>query len=339
MTTIQQDVDDTNNITPLSVEEGMDAFLNRWKDPAEVSKDDEEANSESEKETVTDEEDTQESEATEEEVETEEETEEDPDADKKEVKFVEDEEAHVKFTVDGEERTVSVKDLKRLAGQEASLTRKSQEVAEARRIADENSKVHLVGLQKMLERAEARYKPYSELDFAQLASKLSDEDYQAVKEEAVKAYEDVKFLTEELGGFMQDLEKKRVATFQEQAKECIKVLSDPKTGIEGWGEPLYNEIRDYATKSGMSKELVNSITDPNIFKILHKAMKFDSIKKISTVKKAAAPKKVIKQKGALQSKKISDKGSSAIARLKQTGDRESAAEAFMARWGDSSDED
>lgn len=43
----------------------------------------------------------------------------------------------VTVTVDGETKTVPVKDLKRLFGQEAALTRKSQEVAAARKATEQ----------------------------------------------------------------------------------------------------------------------------------------------------------------------------------------------------------
>jgi hypothetical protein len=192
----------------------------------------------------------------------------------------------------------------------------------------------------MLERAEARFKPFAELDFNLMAAKLPEEDYNAVREEAKKAYEDVKFLTEEIGSFMQAQEAKRIETFRTAAAECIKVLEDPKTGIQGWSQETYNQLREYVTSAGMSGDLFNSITDPAIFKILHNAWKYETASKQAVAKKKnTAPKKVLTKKGAVQTKRSASAGLSALAALKARGDRESAAKAFMARWDESSGEE
>lgn len=58
-----------------------------------------------------------------------------------------------KVTVDGEEREFSLGQLKRLAGQEAALTRKSQEVAETRKTLDNQNAALLARSAKALERA------------------------------------------------------------------------------------------------------------------------------------------------------------------------------------------
>ena len=327
------DVED--NQEEYGTDGAADAFLSRWKDSEETSKDDDGANSQEQEETTAQDEEIAEQE---EEVENDEEGSEEDQEDsndedgKTEDKFVEDDNLKVKYTVDGVEHTVSVKDLKKYAGQEASLTRKSQEVAEVRKVAEENAKVHLVGLQKMLERAETKAKEFANIDFNLAAKNLPQEDYLAVREAAEKAFADVKFYTEELGGVMESLEKQRISDYQKNAAECIKALSDPETGIKGWSQETYNTLKDYAVSLGMPAEAYSDITNPVFFKILHKAHQFDSIKKVSAQKKATAPKKVLKSKGALPSKKSTAQSLSAMNVLKQRGDVESAANAFMARW-------
>jgi hypothetical protein len=64
--------------------------------------------------------------------------------------------AYVKLKVDGEEKEVPVKDLTRLYGQEAALTRKSQEVAEQRKQAEAESQKHVSALQVLLTRAQEK---------------------------------------------------------------------------------------------------------------------------------------------------------------------------------------
>lgn len=332
------DVEDTNE--GLTISGAEDAFLSRWTDPEDqASKSEEGANSKPEKETApVDEEIAEVEEETEETEGTDEDQSEDAAEEKKPVKFVEDEDAQVKIVVDGEEHTASIKDLKRFYGQEASLTRKSQEVAEVRKVAEENAKVHLVGLQALLERAEKEYEPFANLDFNLAAKNLSDEDYKAVREAAEKAHANVRFFTEELSGMMQGLETKRVEDYKKAAAECIKALENPETGIKGWNREAYDSLKDYVVTQGMPAEVYMDITNPVIFRIMHKAQQFDNIKKLSTQKKANAPKKVLKSKGALPSKKSGAQDLSALKVLKQRGDRDSAANAFMARWDNSSDD-
>src|SRR4029077_8040927 len=67
-------------------------------------------------------------------------------------------------TVDGEEREFSLGQLKRLAGQEAALTRKSQEVATTRKTLEDQSAANLVRQTKLIERARAKYEALSKID-------------------------------------------------------------------------------------------------------------------------------------------------------------------------------
>jgi hypothetical protein len=96
--------------------------------------------------------------------------------------------ALVKLTVDGEEIKIPVKDLKRLYGQEASLTRKSQEVAERRKFAEDEGARYVVATQKLIEKATERFKPYAQIDWAIAAKTLENDEYVALRQEATAAY-------------------------------------------------------------------------------------------------------------------------------------------------------
>jgi hypothetical protein len=110
-----------------------------------------------------------------------------------------------KVTVDGEDREFTLGSLKRLAGQEASLTRKSQEVATARKQVDATAATHVGALKVLLDRAKAQYEPFAKIDFdAELKNpNVSREEYVAVRNAAQAAHENVKFLESELGTFTQ----------------------------------------------------------------------------------------------------------------------------------------
>lgn len=245
----------------------------------------------------------------------------------------------VKIKVDGEEREFAVKDLKRLAGQEASLTRKSQEVAQTRKQLDEVATVHTTGLEKLLERARTRFEPYAKLDFFEVASKLDAESLKALRDEAKARYEDVQFLESELSEVGNTIKKARHDDLIVAAKECVKVLSDPHSGIEGWGAKLYGDLRTFATEQGIPQEAINTLVDPSSFKILHMAMLYakgkSAVQKV-VQKKKDGPKKIVKSSNNAETTRKASKGGTdsekAMSKLRETGSTDDAADAFLARW-------
>lgn len=333
MTTIQQDVD-----TQALDFDASNAFLEKWKDAEEPSGQSEGAEeTEDAPESVEESEITNENEETEEDIEElEEDLQDDQDEDETEaldVGYATDE-AKVKVTVDGQELEASVKDLKRLYGQEASLTRKSQELASHRKQVEEKSTQYEAALETLQKRAEERYKPYAEIDFLVAAKTLEADELAALRETASKAYEDYKFLTEELQSVKERKEAEEQKVYAEKAQETIKVLSDPEQGIPNWGPDLYNDIRQFATSSGMEVDQFNRITEPSLLKMLWKAMRYDKAKKVSTKKINRAPKKVLKSTAPSEARSKSPKGATAVAKLRQTGERDDAVSAFLARWAE-----
>ena len=239
----------------------------------------------------------------------------------------------VEIQVDGEVQQASLADLKRLHGQEASLTRKSEEAA---------GKAHL-SYQKLLERAEARMKPYAEVDMLVASRQMSTEDFAAFRREAQEAEKDLKFLKEEANAFYQDAQAQQQKQVQQAATECIKVL---KNDLPDWGDELYNSIRTYAVSQGLPQEQVDQYVDPQVIKILNKARLYDQTKATAQTKKAKA--KVIKAKNttrrvlkttkapktdadrnAQRQRKAQDKLRRNPSR---TGDLDDIADALLSRW-------
>jgi hypothetical protein len=257
-----------------------------------------------------------------------------------------DDERVVKVPVNGEEREFTIGALKRLAGQEAALTHKSQEVATARKQLDDTARVHVAALDKMLERARAKYEPYSKIDFL-VASKdpnISGEELAAVRAQATAAYEDVKFLEQELGEFSQQLATRDRQELAKQAQECIKVLSDPEKGISGWSEQLYMDMRKYAVDSGIDVQRFDRTVDPATIKLLHKAYLYDKgQKKVQTTKTdKKAPKKIVKSAASPDvAKRISKeaKSNAAATRLSKTHRMADAVDAFAERFSPTSSDD
>ena len=335
------------------ISDAADAILDRWADGEDLSDNNEELEATDEpsnEETEEDTSDTQDDD--EQDYEEVEETDEDPDTDDTEDQDEpeteeEDDETEVllsddtmvEIQVDGEVKQASLKDLKRLHGQEASLTRKSQEVAAKRKEAEDAlGKAH-ISYQKLLERAEARMKPYNEVDMLVASRQMSAEDFAAFRRESQEAEKDLKFLQEEADAFYKDAQAQQQKQVQEAATECIRVL---KNDLPDWGDELYNSIRSYAVSQGLPQEQVDQYVDPQVIKILNKARLYDQTKVTAETKKAKA--KVIKTKQSkgrvLKAKKSpptrSDdqraKQQKARERLRNSTDIDDVTDALLSRW-------
>ena len=338
----------------LDLNDAADAILNRWEDAEKPSEDEEvEATTEDVEETDVEEVETEEAEelADEEEDETdpdeETEDEEDDDEDEEDDDTTEEvtiasDDTIVEVKVNGETEQVSVKDLKRLAGQEASLTRKSQDLADQRKIAEEDFAKTTASYQKLLDRAKERLKPYSDMDMLIAQSQMDVETFAQLRQDAKQAEEDVKFLEEESNALLQDMQAKRQSAVQAAAKDCIRVLEEQ---MPDWGNDTYNDIRTYAVKQGLPQHEVDQYTDPNVIMLINKARLYDETKAAAQSKKAKAKvtkktkkTKVLSSKKSPPTKTQIKKAAADKARQKLRnnpkygGGMDDVTEALMARW-------
>ena len=288
--------------------DAADAILNRWKDAGTLPSDaggyqdignlSEEATAPESQEKPEDEdipeEEVEEPEDPEEELEEDEDDEEAEEAEEEdEEPVLADDDALVTIKVGDEENQVSVKELKRLWGQESSLTQKSQELASKRKEADELAQKSNLIMQNMLEKARERFKPYADVDMLLASKTMSDEDFAQLRKEASAAEQDLKFLTEEADSFYKSAQQQQQQQLQVAAQECLKVLREE---IPEWSDELYRSIRQYAVSSGLQADDVNSYVDPHVIQILNKARLYDETKKVATVKRKAAKTKVLRSK-------------------------------------------
>tara|TARA_B110000444_G_scaffold260580_2_gene308128 strand:+ start:1694 stop:2731 length:1038 start_codon:yes stop_codon:yes gene_type:complete len=338
--------ENTSSVAPvaLSVDEAADAILSRWeeKDAETQPSEDPETieNPDVEQEETADIEDPDEAEETdspdkdetEQDDEDAEETDDNDEADDEEAKGVSDD-TQIEVTVNGKTQLYSVASLKRLAGQEAAITQKSQNVASQRKVLEDAIGKNHVAYQKMLEAAQERFKPYSEIDMLVAAKAMETEDFAALRKEAEAAQKDLKFLNEEADAFYKDVQEQQKAHLQKAAEECVKVLQDD---IPDWNNQLYNDIRNYAIDQGLDEAEVNNYVDPSVLKILHKARLYDEGKKVATVKKkASTAKKVLRNSKAPEGDKQrkSQKMADAKAKLATSGnDLDDIANALLSRW-------
>lgn len=255
---------------------------------------------------------------------------------KDEVKALAADDHEVEVQVDGEARRVKVADLKRLYGQEASLTRKSQEVAAARQQADEVSQRHTTALTSLLERAKERYEPFAKIDFMVAQTQLDPEEFAQLRQMAAAAKADMDFFSQELDKGVQVHKENYQKATAEAATACVQALTNPETGIKGFGPEMYKEICDYGVSQGGKAEIIGSITDPVAIKLIHKAMLYDRARAKAATKIAKAPKNVNRapqNNDAGQAQR--GVASKAMDKLRSSGDPEDAADALMARWASS----
>tara|TARA_B100001094_G_C18136681_1_gene775511 strand:+ start:503 stop:1531 length:1029 start_codon:yes stop_codon:yes gene_type:complete len=334
----------TQERTALTIDDAADALLSRWSDdenPSDVTdeatvedsgetetSDNQLENSEDDTEVSTneDDEDLEEEDSSEDEgEETEEEVEE------QEVLELSDD-TEVDIVVNGETQQASIKNLKRLYGQEASLTRKSQELATQRKQAEEAIGRSNVVLQKMLEKAQEKYKPYEDVDMLVASKTMSDEDFALLRKEASQAESELKFLREEANQFYGEIQAEQQKAMQESAKECVAVLQEK---VPEWNNKMYDDIRAYAVSIGLPEEGVNQIVDPNVIMTINKARLYDQGKKVATVKRKKATKVIKSKKAPLTSKSVKAKKQEQAQKALRTSagnDFDDIADVILGRW-------
>ena len=336
----------------LDVDDAADAILGRWddgetlsevevedatsEDLAETEVDEDEIDDEEDDQDELDLEDPDEDETTDEDVE----EDEDEDDEEDEEPLAASDDQIVDIAVNGESKKVSVKDLKRLYGQEASLTKKSQDLATQRKQSEEQLAQTQMSYQKLLERAEARYKPYADIDMLVASREMDAETFSQLRQDAKQAEDDLKFLQEESGQLVSQAQQQHQQATREAAADCVKVLQEQ---LPDWGNELYSDIRDYAVKSGLPKDQVDQYTDPQVIMLINKARLYDQSKESANSKKAKAKlkksksgKKVLSSKKAPPSKKSIQKANKQkqMDMLSGAKDLDDIADALMSRWED-----
>jgi hypothetical protein len=323
-------------------EEGDDA-ASKKKKPSEKVEEDEETNQPD----ADDEEASEETPEEETDEDAEEEGQEDDkseDEDKPSKKYADDnDDTYVKVKVGDKEEEVKVNDLKRLYGQEASLTRKSQEVAEIRKTVEADQAKNIAAYDVLLKRSTERASQYRDLPWTQLMKdpNVPADQLAALQAEAQKAFEDEAFLKNEIDGFMQKVSADQLKARQTAARDCLKSITTPesKHHIKGWNEALYNDIRKFAADEvGLDADLVNNLTDPGAFKVLHMAMQFArGAKKVVTQKVNKTPTKIVKNSASAPAARSSAKTvttKSAVNKAIKSGSQDDAINAFLAFEGE-----
>ncbi len=231
--------------------------------------------------------------------------------------------AKVQVTINGEAQEFTVGSLKRLAGQEASLTRKSQEV-------------ELVGgraaaaLQAAIEVVQEDLEPYSKVDWLVLQSQMEPEEFAWHRENAQKLDAKFKKLVGAAKGFEQTMVQRRQNVDKEAAQAAIQELT---TDIPGWNDQVYGDILSYGASAGLDADDLATVTNPKVLKIIRKAMLYDKAQKVATKKVKEVPTKVLKTGNRTDNTAKAVTAKKAEKRLALTGSEDDAVAALLGRWG------
>jgi len=325
----------SGNDNPITIDDATSAFegmLSAPEDSKEQPTDQEENTQESEVE-ETEEEDV-EFEAEEADDDTEE-SEDDSEIEDEEV--VEEEQT---FTVKaaGEEKEVTLDELKKSYQLGSDYTKKTQEVAEQRKVIDQEAKA-IIEARKVRDDYAQRLQAVEQF---LVGSNDSPEDLAAMKENdpigyAVKVAE----MTEKKDQLQQvNAERQRIAQEQESDRsanmqkyvegEAQKLTQSlPEFSDKAKGEQIRNEIRNYGKKVGFTDDELSQVYDSRHVLVLHKAAQYDKLMagKAGVKKKVANAPKTMKG-GAKVKQTVTDRTKKQHKRLLQTGDARDAAALF-----------
>ena len=244
------------------------------------------------------------------------------------------------FTVKaaGEEKEVTLDELVTSYQLGSDYTKKTQEVAEQRKVIDQEAKAIIEARQV---RDEYSQRLQSLQEFLNVGTE-SKEDLSVMKENdpigyAVKVAE----MTEKKDQLQKvQTEQRRIAQEQESDRsvemqryveqEANKLTQSlPEFSDKAKGEQIRNDIRTYGKKVGFTDDELSQVYDSRHVLVLHKAAQYDKLMagKAGVKKKVANAPKTMKG-GAKVKQTVTDRTKKQHKRLLQTGDARDAAALF-----------
>ena len=258
-----------------------------------------------------------ENEEVEEAVEETEEGEDDTSTDTPEVYSIEDlDDIQITHKIDGEEVTMPLSDWVKGSATQQSLSNKGRELGDARKQLDTERAEKIGQIEGVLEAAnsilskaeEGHAKDYhgytEEIKKARdegdslLVSELKDKQ-DVAKEKYFEAQTEKNKLLETAKSQKAEVEQK---AFQEKletfGKEVTKAIPD-------WNENVAKDIRQFAIDRKIPEEIINSMVDVNVIKMVDDLRRLEKAKATGTVKRKAAPVKAtpVKKSRSMEQKK------------------------------------
>lgn len=243
--------------------------------------------------------------------------------------------AEHEIKVGEETKKFKLSQLKRLAGQEAALTQRSQKVAEETKRVEAEAARTTAAMDALMKKAEERFAPYAQIDWFSLSRNpaLDQEAFAQLRADAAAAEGDLKFLREELTGHVTALQQQAAKEYQTTSEATIKELTDPDKGIKGFGPEMYNSMMQWAESRGVQN--ARRVNQAPLIRLLHSAMQWETYQqtlKDAKAKVKAAPNKptTTLTKGSKTPPNTNSKKVDAMKRLRADGrDEDAMVDAFM----------
>lgn len=237
------------------------------------------------------------------------------------------EEKELKFTVGDE--TVALEELKLGYLRQSDYTRKTQNIATAKRDLETKSAEADATMSALLTAAGADLSRFEGVNWEQVAIDTPDQ-YKQAKAAYEQTQSTYNYIKAQADKFQTEQQQQTDAANKASAAESLTVL---KSSIPNWNNDLYYKIGDYAQGLGVSGEEFNAVSDHRLITALWKAMQFDQAKTV-TAKKKIKPSATKTLSGSkADSTKAVETESNRVTRerLKKTGSVNDAAAALLSR--------
>ena len=271
----------------------------------------------------------------EEEVEAEEEVEEES-----EVEEPEEVEEEQTFTIKaaGEEKEVTLDELKKSYQLGSDYTKKTQEVAEQRKVIEQEAKA-IIEARKVRDDYSQKLQAVEQFltgtnDSPEDLSVMKENDpvgYAVKVAEMTEKKEQLQAIQAEKNRLAQEQQADNQAQMQKFVEqEQIKLAESlPEFSDKTKGEQIRNDIRSYGKKAGFTDEELSQVYDSRHVLVLHKAAQYDKLMagKAGVKKKVAKAPKTVKS-GAKVKQNVTDIQKRQLKKLQQTGSARDAAAIF-----------
>lgn len=225
-------------------------------------------------------------------------------------------------------------DIRDLVEKRAEVERQAQAIAQASQEAAQAAERSKTALTKAIERAQARFAPYKDLNLFLLSKQMDDASFAQLTKDIQEAAAEVQFYQQELDALVQ-AESSRVQ--QEKAKAAQAALAviqnpnDPRH-IPNFGPEVANQLVEFALRNGVDRATIDNLTDPGIIKLVHLALQFDQGAKAAARVRPVVhkPTKQLKPGSATSQAAPQSKRTQAINTLRRTGSEDAAVDAFLA---------
>jgi hypothetical protein len=268
---------------------------------------------------------------------TEDEVEEDVDSEVEEPEEVEEEQT---FTIKaaGEEKEVTLDELKKSYQLGSDYTKKTQEVAEQRKVIEQEAKA-IIEARQVRDNYQTKLQAIEQFLIGQndnpaelTAMKENDPIGYAVKvAEMTEKKEQLQTVQAERMRIAQEQKMQNDAQMQKFVEQESQKLAEslPEFSDKTKGEHIRNDIRSYGKKIGFTDEELSQVYDSRHVLVLHKAAQYDKLMagKAGVKKKVAKAPKTVKS-GAKVKQNVTDIQRKQLKKLQQTGSARDAAAIF-----------